>query len=553
MTSYIYLFICWTVFEAMFYGDLAGEGGAGGGKKVIRIPDLAPIGFENLLRYAYTDSLNLGSVEDAMLTAYAAKKYLLPHLLRECLAFVDKNVGPGSACSVLEFAHSLGPGSAGCGSLTWQALQVLDRNTYQVLGHTRSLTGIQSRTLATLASRPYLNLYSESSLVTAAVGWAAAEAKRRSLDPGSQVTLRALLQEAGVLSRLRLLSLTPEEMAKVVVATTSRSTLAVASAANGGEGEEGAGGMDSLLTLREQVAVFMNIAVPGIWPLPPTLCPESRIRSAPPDHFVVRRFPLIPSSHQHQHHRQQAAGGGGGHAAVATSLSMIQHDKSASSVKAASCKFQVLGRRDDNVLVGTETSGTGGSGGSGGGLLVEDMLFIVGGVIPIRLDPSYYSVRTPRLDVSLRFTSKPGIIGHHTCSNGGGGEVVGRSEEPVLLDSAGAGGGGEHLTASLSKDKDCLLRLKRPLLVRTGNLNEILVSLSSPVGGGGGGGVTTEDLVVLRSVNAAARNAGTLDPLGRGKGTGGGNEVTDAEGISWIFFKPVSGSGIEFSELFYYY
>src|SRR5688500_2187886 len=42
------------VFEAMFYGDMADKS-----SKVIRIPDLAPIGFENLLRYAYTDSLNL--------------------------------------------------------------------------------------------------------------------------------------------------------------------------------------------------------------------------------------------------------------------------------------------------------------------------------------------------------------------------------------------------------------------------------------------------------------------------------------------------------------
>lgn len=32
----------------MFYGDMADK------SKVIRIPDLAPIGFENLLRYAYT-------------------------------------------------------------------------------------------------------------------------------------------------------------------------------------------------------------------------------------------------------------------------------------------------------------------------------------------------------------------------------------------------------------------------------------------------------------------------------------------------------------------
>ena len=36
-------------------------------------------------------------------------------------------------------------------------------------------------------------------------------------------------------------------------------------------------------------------------------------------------------------------------------------------------------------------------------------LFIVGASIPIRLDPGYYSVRTPKLDCQLKFTSKMGI------------------------------------------------------------------------------------------------------------------------------------------------
>lgn len=36
----------------MFYGEMADK------SKVIRIPDLAPIGFENLLRYAYTGKFN---------------------------------------------------------------------------------------------------------------------------------------------------------------------------------------------------------------------------------------------------------------------------------------------------------------------------------------------------------------------------------------------------------------------------------------------------------------------------------------------------------------
>lgn len=135
------------VFEAMFYGDMADK------SKVIRIPDIAPIGFENLLRYAYTDSLNLNSVDDAMLTAYAAKKYLLPHLLRydhnnnnnsnfylidrfilssfrECLTYIEKNITPSSACAVYEFAIALNSQQ-----LIFQAINTIDRQTYHVITH----------------------------------------------------------------------------------------------------------------------------------------------------------------------------------------------------------------------------------------------------------------------------------------------------------------------------------------------------------------------------------------------------------------------------------
>lgn len=108
----------------MFYGDMADK------SKYIRIPDVAPIGFENLLRYAYTDSLNLGSVEDAMLTAYAAKKYLLPQLLRECLTYIEHNIGPSTACVVFEFAHVLNSQQ-----LVLQAMNLIDRQTCNVIGN----------------------------------------------------------------------------------------------------------------------------------------------------------------------------------------------------------------------------------------------------------------------------------------------------------------------------------------------------------------------------------------------------------------------------------
>lgn len=504
----------------MFYGDqaiglleTAGTSGHNNSKKVIRIPDLAPIGFENLLRYAYTDSLNLNSVEDAMLTAYAAKKYLLPHLLRECLSFVDKNVAPSSACSVLEFSVALS-----CHALTWQALQVIDRQTYQVLGH-KSWTGIQAATLATIAARPYLNLFSEASLVNAALAWAAAEAKRRSLDPRDHAgVLRELLQEAGVLPRLRLLALPPDDLAKIIVATTNQR--------HGLEDEEEEN-CSGLLSRSEQVAVFMNIAVPGIRRMPASLSPESRIRSAPPDHFVVARFPT-----------------NGSHVlATATPLSLTTAaggDKSGCGVKAAACRFQV------NELPAAVVAGSSSDG---------SLLFLVGAVIPIRLDPSFYSVRSPRLDVVVTFTSRPGIMSSSSDTTGG------RSEEPVtMIGSAAAGDGGmtggesHSVSASLSKDKDCVLRFRKPLVVRTGNLNEVTVCLS-------GTHLHSQDLVVVRSRVAAAGATGaggsrSCHNRSTQPANASGNQVTDAEGVTWLFFKPSSGSssaGVEFTELFYYF
>lgn len=65
-----------------------------------------------------------------MLTAYAAKKYLLPHLLRECLAYIDKNISANTACSVYEFATVINSSQ-----LMFQALQIIDRQTYHVITH----------------------------------------------------------------------------------------------------------------------------------------------------------------------------------------------------------------------------------------------------------------------------------------------------------------------------------------------------------------------------------------------------------------------------------
>ncbi len=53
----------------------------------------------------YTDSLNLESVDQAMVLCYAAKKYILPDLLNICICYVKNKLSPEYTCRALEFVE----------------------------------------------------------------------------------------------------------------------------------------------------------------------------------------------------------------------------------------------------------------------------------------------------------------------------------------------------------------------------------------------------------------------------------------------------------------
>ncbi|OQR77615.1 BTB/POZ domain-containing protein 6-B-like, partial [Tropilaelaps mercedesae] len=243
------------VFEAMFYGDMADK------SKVIRISDIAPIGFENLLRYAYTDNLKLETVDDAMFTAFAAKKYILPHLLKDCFAFIEKNVTPATVCQVFEFASVME-----AYTLIYQCLNIIDRQTYHVLT-SENFVNVQATTLETIVHRKYLNLYSEYALYQAAVQWSTEECNRRGIDKSEIENVRICMGDT-VVSQIRFLALSPEEFTK-------------------GPARSG------LLSRDECYAVFMNMAIPGIVNLPKGISAEGTKRLSPPENFTARRYQAV--------------------------------------------------------------------------------------------------------------------------------------------------------------------------------------------------------------------------------------------------------------------
>lgn len=83
-----------SVFYAMFYGGLAED------KDEIRVPDVEPTAFLTLLRYMYCDEILL-EPDNVLATLYVAKKYIVPHLARAAVNFLESSLTAKNACLLL--------------------------------------------------------------------------------------------------------------------------------------------------------------------------------------------------------------------------------------------------------------------------------------------------------------------------------------------------------------------------------------------------------------------------------------------------------------------
>uniref|UniRef100_T1GFE2 BTB domain-containing protein n=1 Tax=Megaselia scalaris TaxID=36166 RepID=T1GFE2_MEGSC len=78
----------------MFYGGLAEN------KQDIKVPDVEPAAFLTLLRYLYCDEILL-EPDNILATLYAAKKYIVPHLARACVNYLEVSLTAKNACLLL--------------------------------------------------------------------------------------------------------------------------------------------------------------------------------------------------------------------------------------------------------------------------------------------------------------------------------------------------------------------------------------------------------------------------------------------------------------------
>ncbi|XP_051979514.1 BTB/POZ domain-containing protein 2a isoform X1 [Xyrauchen texanus] len=184
------------VFDAMFNGGMATT------STEIELPDVEPAAFLALLKFLYSDEVQIGP-ETVMTTLYTAKKYAVPALEAHCVEFLKKNLRADNAFMLLTQARLFDEPQ-----LASLCLENIDKNTVDALA-AEGFTDIDLDTLMAVLERDTLGVR-EVCLFGAAVRWAEAEAQRQQLQPTPENKRRVL---GKALSLIRFPLMTIEEFA----------------------------------------------------------------------------------------------------------------------------------------------------------------------------------------------------------------------------------------------------------------------------------------------------------------------------------------------------
>lgn len=187
------------VFDAMFNGGMATE------EKEIELPDVEPAAFISLLKFLYTDEVQIGP-ETVMTTLYTAKKYVVPKLEQQCVDFLKHNLSPDNAFMLLTQARLFDETA-----LAQTCLETIDKTTVDASSADGFLE-IDQDTLCAVLERDSLKIR-EVVLFNSVVRWAEAECQRRGL-AASPENQRLVIGRALYLIRFPLMNI--EEFASEV-------------------------------------------------------------------------------------------------------------------------------------------------------------------------------------------------------------------------------------------------------------------------------------------------------------------------------------------------
>lgn len=188
-----------SVFYAMFYGGLAEN------KQEIKVPDVEPNAFLTLLKYLYCDEIHL-EADNVLATLYVAKKYIVPHLARACVNYLETSLTAKNACLLLSQSRLFEEPE-----LMQRCWEVIDAQAEMAI-KSEGFVDIDLKTFETILARETLNC-KEIHLFEAALNWAHAACTKIDIEPTSN-NKRQVLGQALYLVRIPTMSL--EEFANRV-------------------------------------------------------------------------------------------------------------------------------------------------------------------------------------------------------------------------------------------------------------------------------------------------------------------------------------------------
>uniref|UniRef100_UPI00358FA7C0 BTB/POZ domain-containing protein 3-like isoform X2 n=1 Tax=Myxine glutinosa TaxID=7769 RepID=UPI00358FA7C0 len=158
-----------SVFHAMFFGELAENADE------IHIPDVEPAAFLAMMKYIYCDEIEL-EADTVLATLYAAKKYMVPHLARACVDFLETSLSAKNACVLLSQSRLFEEPQ-----LMQRCWEVIDAQAELAL-KSEGFCDVDYDTLETILKRETLKIR-ELSVFESALGWAEVECHRMSIKP----------------------------------------------------------------------------------------------------------------------------------------------------------------------------------------------------------------------------------------------------------------------------------------------------------------------------------------------------------------------------------
>ncbi|XP_034515896.1 LOW QUALITY PROTEIN: BTB/POZ domain-containing protein 2 [Ailuropoda melanoleuca] len=164
----------------------------------IELPDVEPAAFLALLKFLYSDEVQIGP-ETVMTTLYTAKKYAVPALEAHCVEFLKKNLRADNAFMLLTQARLFDEPQ-----LASLCLENIDKNTADAIT-AEGFTDIDLDTLVAVLERDTLGIR-EVRLFGAVVRWSEAECQRQQL-PVTPENKRKVLGKALALIRFPLMTI----------------------------------------------------------------------------------------------------------------------------------------------------------------------------------------------------------------------------------------------------------------------------------------------------------------------------------------------------------